>query len=198
MKLLSGVGKVAGVATLAFLCSCSSMGTRISNFQDIRNSKSSYVVLKETIDPNGQAKSAWLNLIDAYDVTSNNVLEMKCDGLGGSTPQVYSIKPGLYRLEAWAEKKPNFFDLLSSTVTYLHYRFPYFLDFVITIKPGQIVYLGDFTFSRDLSLNYDLDAVKREISQQAPYVQGFEWVSLFRNAPTWAKDLGTATDNKSQ
>lgn len=180
LKFLQGFGLL--MISLAFF-SCSSLGTRINDLSLVKDSQKAYLVARLTVKPEvANLENPEIIVTDAYSFISK--LEMHAADMGAGSPMVYSIEPGTYFIRVAAVQKGNFF----TPTTVKLWPLPYPLEFVFTVKPGQVVYLGDYSFSESgLSINYNLDKIKAEVGSVQPESQGFDWVSLDRPIPSWAK-----------
>jgi hypothetical protein len=102
-------------------------------------------------------------------------------GSGNESPIVYSLSPGSYRISVGAQAKTNpLMTLLVGTMSYSYNN--YALLFVFTVKPGQVVYLGDLLFDKQLYVSYDIEKIQADLAEKQVTTAGYEWVSLKRTS----------------
>jgi hypothetical protein len=180
---------------LAMSCATNS-GSLVSDYHGMRDGKKAYIVARNYLTTaNSDGYEADINITNAYHnwVDSGGVIDLK--NAKSSTPIVYSIQPGKYRIYSITERIPSspLMNLLGNSGSTYIFDKPYPLAFVFDVKPGQIIYLGDFSFGDkegrgQLDCGYDINKTKAALSAIEPSVEGYEWVDLRRDTPTWFRE----------
>jgi len=175
-----GLLSVAIVFSLmCFSCATSSVKL-VKDYTMLTDSKKAFVVMHSSYDPKLLTK-ARMWLMPAYEFKDDIMIE----GKKADTPIIYSIKPGIYRIDViTADPKSGLGSLFGRGGLYA-YEKPYCTKFFFEVKTGQIVYLGDFHYDKELTYSYDLNKMKDEVSKLQPAAEGFDWIGYYRPTPTW-------------
>jgi len=176
---------VSLVLSTLLLASCATtLGKQVDNLSKVNDSTKAYLVVRMD-NQSGKAflasKGEVTVWIDKAFTNSNTSLAMVPKD---NSPYItYEVVPGTYRIYGINVTKRN---LVSGTVfSYLLER-PYYTFF--KVNAGEVVYLGSYMMiDKDdtLTTEYDLPKVKDEMVAKYPQLEGFHWVGLLEDRPSF-------------
>jgi hypothetical protein len=179
---------VVAIAALLLTVSCASTdyARQVENLGRVGDGTKAYLMVK--IDnQSGKALFAargkptvWLDR-----ALTDSEIELAVKPRDDSPYVAYEVKPGTYRLVGFSVYKDG---LLASLSTTTSYRLdPHFLTF-FKVNAGEIVYLGTYTMvdkEDGLIVDYDPPKVKDEVVEKYPQLEGFRWVGLLEDRPSF-------------
>lgn len=176
---------LVGLCALFAVSCATQFGSVIKDYRDVKNPDSGYVVFRAFIEnQDDKLEKTFVHITNSYDSGSR----LQIEGSKSAAPIVCAVKPGSYRV-LWLsalEKQGLLNGLFGGARTFQVFPKPFPTKFVFTVKPGQIVYIGDFSFrDKTLSYSYDMLKAKQEIAKVQSDIEGFEWVSIQRETPAW-------------
>lgn len=93
--------------------------------------------------------------------------------------QLVKVTPGSYHV---FDVRTQYTGGLVSYTTYRTiYKLPLEVRTIFRVRPGEIVYVGDYSYSSKtedkITVDYDLDRCRAALETQNPFIAGFMWVS---------------------